>query len=119
MGTVLKPLLFKTSWTMQKLLLFTLLVGLAAAQSTRNDETCQLCIDAITDLDEWLISDPTEQEIIAVVKELCEALGLLIPELGESCNNIVDTELPDIIEGLVNDNLNPYDVCLKIRACDP
>jgi len=102
-----------------KLLLATLLVGLAAAgpNMPRSELTCQICTDVITDLDEWLVSAPTEQEIIDFVEELCKALGLLLPDLEASCNNIVETQLPEIIEGLVNDNLNPTDVCTILAAC--
>ena len=36
----------------------------------RNELTCQICTDVITDLDEWLVSAPTEQEIIDFVEEV-------------------------------------------------
>ena len=37
---------------------------------TRNSLTCAICIDVITDLDEWLTSDKTEQEIIDFVEQV-------------------------------------------------
>ena len=36
----------------------------------RSELTCQICTDVITDLDEWLVSAPTEQEIIDFVEEV-------------------------------------------------
>ena len=41
-----------------------------AAPNTRNDLTCQICMDIVTDFDEWLTSDKTEQEIVDFVKEV-------------------------------------------------
>ena len=37
---------------------------------TSNSLTCAICIDVITDLDEWLTSDKTEQEIIDFVEQV-------------------------------------------------
>ena len=34
-----------------------------------------------------------------------------------TCNALVESQLPAIIDGLVNDNLNPQEVCVKIAAC--
>ena len=36
----------------------------------RNELTCDICIDIITDIDEWLTSDKTEQEIVDFVSEV-------------------------------------------------
>ena len=38
----------------------------------RNELTCQICTDVITDLDEWLVSEPTETEIVDFVKEVTD-----------------------------------------------
>jgi len=32
--------------------------------------TCDICIDVITDFDEWLTSDKTEQEIVDFISEV-------------------------------------------------
>ncbi len=36
----------------------------------RNELTCDICIDIITDIDEWLTSDKTEQEIVDFVSQV-------------------------------------------------
>ena len=33
------------------------------------------------------------------------------------CNQLFEDYLPDIINGLVNENLNPTEVCANIGAC--
>lgn len=35
-----------------------------------NELTCTICIDIITDIDEWLTSEKTEDEIIEFVKQV-------------------------------------------------
>merc|ERR1712189_45729 len=88
----------KTDTKMKVLLLISCLVMAAmAAPNTRNDLTCQICMDIVTDFDEWLTSDKTEQEIVDFVKEICHALG--------------QAQLPALIDDLVNKNLDPLEVC--------
>ena len=41
-----------------------------SAPQTKNELTCEICIDIITDLDNWLTSDKTEQEIVDFMKEV-------------------------------------------------
>ena len=37
--------------------------------------------------------------------------------LKDLCISLIESNLPDIINGLVNDNLNPTQVCQSIGAC--
>jgi hypothetical protein len=41
----------------------------------------------------------------------------LIPGFEETCNAFMEAQLPAIIEGIVENNLNPQDVCLAIGFC--
>jgi hypothetical protein len=49
--------------------------------------------------------------------KLCVLLGALIPGFEETCNAFMEAQLPAIIEGIVENNLNPQDVCLAIGFC--
>merc|ERR1712179_289386 len=83
----------------------------------KNDLTCSICVDVVTDIDNFITSDTTEQEIVDFVKEICLSLGSLLPpdlHLDIFCINLVEEQLPSIIEGLVDDNLNPQEVCQSI-----
>ena len=82
----------------------------------------------VTDIDEFLTSDTTEQQIVEFVEQvlpisllhppqLCAALGAILPDFEATCNALVESQLPAIIDGLVNDNLNPQEVCVAIAAC--
>ena len=50
--------------------------------------------------------------------QLCEALGAIDPTLETLCISLVEAQLPEIITGLVEDNLNPSEVCTAIGACE-
>merc|ERR1712049_28617 len=104
---------------MLKLVVLSCLLGLSlSAPKSKNELTCTICTDVLTDLSEWVTSETTEQEIITFLEDsLCAALGALIPDLGTSCNELIEAQLPAIIEGIVNDNFNPTQICADILAC--
>merc|ERR1711935_358140 len=102
-----------------KTFLAVLAVILASTQALPQPKslTCDICIDLITDIDEWLTSDATEEEILSYAHELCHLLDSILSALEEACNDLFDTQLPTIIDGLVNDNLNPQEVCASVAMC--
>merc|ERR1711874_20031 len=103
-----------------KIALFLLTCILASVSSKPKDGnalTCAICIDLVTDIDEFLTSDTTEDQIVQFVEQLCKALGTILPDFEATCNALVESQLPAIIDGLVNDNLNPQEICTNIAAC--
>ena len=47
-----------------------------------------------------------------------QQLGALIsPDLVATCDLVLGSQLPNIIDGLVNQNLNPQQVCQNLGAC--
>merc|ERR1712233_103487 len=99
------------------LLLASLLVSGSSIPKVGNSLTCAICIDLVTDIDEFLTSDTTEDQIVQFVEQLCKALGTILPDFEATCNALVESQLPAIIDGLVNDNLNPQQICTNIAAC--
>merc|ERR1711862_895120 len=81
------------------------------------DLLCDICIDVITDLDQWLTSDSTEDQIVEWIEQVCDLLSALVPEA--ICKSLIESQIPAIIDGLVNDNLNPQELCSSIGACTP
>merc|ERR1712227_298685 len=79
------------------------------------DLLCDICIDIITDLDQWLTSDTTEDQIVEWIEQGCDLLSALVPEA--ICKSLIESQIPAIIDGLVNDNLNPQELCGSIGAC--
>merc|ERR1712008_29850 len=107
-----------TANTMKAALFLLSALVAAAFAAPKNELTCSICIDVITDLDNFITSDTTEQQIVDFAKELCHALGSLLgAALEEQCNAMMEANIPAIIDGLVNDNLNPEEVCTMITAC--
>merc|ERR1712117_256260 len=100
------------------LLLLSSLVSCGQAEQPK-DLLCDICVDVVTDLDEWLTSDATEGEIVHFMESLCRALGNILPDLETMCIDLMEAQLPAIIDGLVEENLNPMEVCVNIAACYP
>merc|ERR1712006_39667 len=99
-------------------LLSALVASSQAVPKSRNELTCSICIDIITDLDNFITSDTTEDQIVQFFKELCHTLGSLLgASIEQQCNALMESQLPAIIDGLVNDNLNPQQVCDSIGMC--
>merc|ERR1712212_792283 len=79
------------------------------------DLLCDICIDVITDLDQWLTSDSTEDQIVEWIEQVCDLLSAIVPEA--ICKSLIESQIPAIIDGLVNDNLNPQELCSSLGAC--
>merc|ERR1739838_473111 len=79
--------------------------GVASAHPEPKDLMCDICLDVVTDLDNWITSETTINEIVHFMEEMCISL--------------MESELPNIIQGLVEDNLSPAEVCANIGACYP
>lgn len=46
------------------------MLAASATPQPRNELTCQICMDIMTDLDNFITSESTEQEIIDFVKQV-------------------------------------------------
>merc|ERR1719278_66498 len=121
----MSKLLLLDSLLQEKMKLFFLLCCFAFFTSTlafvptsRNDLTCSICVVIITDLDNFITSDTTEDQIVAFAKEICHTLGSLLgATLEAQCNALMEAQLPGIIDQIVNDNLNPQQICDSIGLC--
>merc|ERR1711934_1295088 len=88
---------------------------LSREQPETKDLLCDICIDVITDLDQWLTSDSTEDQIVEWIEPVCDLLSAIVPEA--ICKPLIESQIPAIIDGLVNDNLNPQELCSSLGAC--
>merc|ERR1739848_261043 len=75
-----------------------LVLCVSAIPQTRNELTCNICMDIMTDLDNFITSETTEQQIVDQIKEICKALGQIIDGFEATCNFLVSSQLPGIID---------------------
>merc|ERR1712115_505921 len=104
MGT----LYYKVTVVIMKVLLVLASFVLAASAlvQPRNDLTCSICMDIMQDLDDF-------------ITEICHTLGQLIPNFEATCNFIIQSQLPAIIDAFVHDNMDPTQVCTTVFGACP
>ena len=78
---------------------------------------CDICTFIVTEVDNVLIQAETEQAAIDLIEQICAQLDAAFPGATAACNALVETYLPQIIEGLVNNQLSPASVCGGIGLC--
>merc|ERR1712058_218380 len=83
----------------------------------RRDLLCDVCMDIVTDIDEWITSDSTMDEIFQFVEGICSSLGWIGEDIEAICRQLIEQNLPDIIDGLVEGDLSPTEVCTSIGWC--
>ena len=78
---------------------------------------CDICTLVVTEIDKILAMSETEQQVIDAIEQLCAQLDNIFPGASASCNALVETYLPQIIEGLVANQLSPASVCGALTLC--
>merc|ERR1712226_1158392 len=83
------------------------------------DLVCDICIELITELDNFLTSDPTEEQITDWIKSICHVLAEALnrPDLETTCNLILAAEVPNWIDQIVEQNLDPETICKSLGVC--
>merc|ERR1712223_861202 len=96
---------------MKPLFLFLLIVSspLVTPSQSGEGELCDICIDLVTLLEDWITDETTADEIAAFVEQFCSQLG----PLASVCEGLIETYLPDLLDQLA-DGLPPYQVCSSV-----
>merc|ERR1711971_121764 len=76
---------------------------------------CDICTLVVTEIDKLLVAG--EDSIIDAAEGICEAVDGLFPGAGATCNALIESYLPQIIEGLVDNQLSPASVCGLLTLC--
>ena len=75
--------------------------------------SCDLCIAVVTGLEDYITDDTTMDQILEKVEEICKTLGAL----EGLCIQTIESYLPGIIEGILDGQLNPDQICALIGLC--
>ena len=51
--------------------------------------------------------------------QLCAGLGQIIPNFEATCNFIIQSQIPALIDAFVHDNLDPTQVCTDVFGACP
>ena len=86
-----------------------------SALPEQSELSCTLCLDILTDLDNFITEDTTEEEIVERFEIICLYLFFLGSNMVEDCEAMME-KLPEIIESIV-DKHPPQDICEALGAC--
>ena len=97
----------------------TLLAGISISESknTNSNPICEICKYLVNDIDEQLLDGATQDDIIAAVEKICGPLDSIIQGATHACELIIETQLPEIIDLIVNNQLDPQAVCHSLGLC--
>merc|ERR1712128_223498 len=77
-----------------------------------NEAFCKFCYSNL--LSEFLTNGSTQQDIIDYLAGICDSLPF---PLSTVCSSALGGNVGQIIEDLVNNNLQPQEVCEKLKLC--
>ena len=78
---------------------------------------CDICTFMVTEIDKMISDEATIEEIISAADQICDALGDLFPGGPLACKILISTQLPQIIDDLIHNQLSPESVCGALGAC--
>lgn len=74
--------------------------------------TCELCLDVIQELDQWLVTNSTEAMISRALERVC---SFMPASVLQECVTLVDTYSPSLVQMV--SRVTPDRVCKAIRLC--
>merc|ERR1711962_701202 len=101
------------NFSKMKSLLFVALALPTTDDNNRNYITCILCKDLVGLVDNAIIGNSTIEQIEDLLEQVCGAL----PIGQQTCFDFVHDNLEGIIDSLVNDYLDPEELCTQLTLC--
>ncbi|XP_008571242.1 PREDICTED: proactivator polypeptide-like 1 [Galeopterus variegatus] len=74
--------------------------------------TCEVCMDVVKQLDQWLMSNSSEVLIIQALERVC---SIMPASILQQCITLVDTYSPSLMQLVAK--VTPERVCTTIRLC--
>eukprot|EP00088_Acartia_fossae_P028012 TRINITY_DN28794_c0_g1_i1.p1 TRINITY_DN28794_c0_g1~~TRINITY_DN28794_c0_g1_i1.p1 ORF type:complete len:114 (-),score=7.91 TRINITY_DN28794_c0_g1_i1:232-573(-) len=100
-------------------LVISLVVSVSAKEIKKDSLPCTLCTTLVEDLESWITSDTTEQQITDWIATACEAITQINDQFADyvnMCKLVLHAEITEILEGLIA-GYSPEKVCTDIHIC--
>ena len=86
-------------------------IGSPSKSEKPKDFACDVCLYVVNEIDKYLAQEPTIEQIMKLVYRICDLIGDQFPGGAESCKIVLQTQIPVIIEQLINNQLSPEEIC--------
>ena len=81
-----------------------------------SDADCELCVELVTAVEDWVEAGDTMEDIIEQGVAWCSAHVTGV--MNSVCDRIIEQFLPDIVEGIFSGVLDPCGICHTIGLCE-
>merc|ERR1712083_1253938 len=75
-----------------------------------------ICKYIVGEIDKQLMDGATLDQIIQALEQICGPLDSIIPGATAACETLIETQLPQIIDQLVHNQLSPDAVCVFLTS---
>jgi len=87
--------------------------GLFFIPTSQASADCDLCITVVGAVEDFVLAGDTIDEIVNKTQQFCTTLGALQP----LCESMIERYLPEIIENIIENNLDPFAICKILKIC--
>ena len=99
--------------------LLVCLFGIVAVQASPlqksekpKDWACDVCLYVVREVDKYLANQATIDQILTIADQVCDLIGDQLPFGGVAgCKIYMQTQIPGIIQNLVENQLSPEAIC--------
>ena len=81
-----------------------------------SDADCELCVELVTAVEDWVEAGDTMEDIIEQGVAWCSAHVTGV--MNSVCDRIIEQFLPDIVDGIFSGVLDPCGICHTIGLCE-
>ena len=98
--------------------LLVCLFGIVAVQASPvksekpKDFACDVCLYVVREVDKYLANQATIDQILTIADQVCDLIGDQLPFGGvDGCKIYMQSQIPGIIQNLVENQLSPEAIC--------
>ena len=103
-------------WSLSKLLAIYMWI-IYTKHCSQKDLTCDICVFVIEEIEKLALDGATIDQITQAIEQICGPLDNIVPGATHACELLIETQLPQIIDYLLNHQLSPTAICQQLGAC--